>query len=681
MNLYFERDSSGKSLSSSFTKASTNRDLIVDPNDASCSNPASVTMIKCVYWASAVSQDTAVNSGQYRNQFQVVIAGSNGYVSNQIATPAGYQAGTPYGKFAINAPYDAQGYNTFMGSKIFTTTWDVNSCAKYCDAQTAYNKATAPKDGTPYKVCNFFNTYVLTAHKADGSVVPQGQYCALYTEAWSSQYAVNAGSWRGKDQYLVSYSFGYPKLNPGIAPTAGDVTGAVYQARQDMTYSPSSLTSVFQPFCSSLLGYMAPTASVTALTTTTPVSVTTVVSISTVAANAKRAAASSSPTPAVLTKYPTAVISSACSLIVSSPTMTSTVTVATSTITAAASISTSTSVSTVTSAPAVATPPTVLSARFGDQDVTNAAKAAFMQNGNIVIDLSNTAGPLGGDPRWLTTKTLDVLYSVNGQMYVFTGYDFEGVYTITTTSQPNSEPVAGVNAPTGGGGCDIIAIAYGNGQAPKTTDSGNVYNTFKAACDNAASYTVSYNDFGFDNMVGKVKTAVFWYYQNGVLTSKAAWEDENNVISFAPTAKPQAPTPPNGNYCQGKPSFFLQATGPGTNVDQQFGWVSGGVNIYFQQQSSSSATVMCFDANNHVYAGWNGHVLARHTDPSDYFIGFVPQSDAGSYDIATCGIVDGHFWCDGDERNINQVNSNQEWFSGTGVSSGNSAIMIYAYTM
>lgn len=232
-----------------------------------------------------------------------------------------------------------------MGSKIFTSTWDTAACAAYCDSQTAYNKATAPKDGTPYKICNFYNTYVLTAYKADGSVVPQGQYCALYTEAWPIKYATNGGQWRGKDQYLVSYSFGFPKANPGIDPTVGDTTGAVYQARQDMTYSPSSLTAVFQPFCSSLLGYSVPIASATALTTVTPVVTTTVVTTSFAAANAKRAAASLS-TPAVLTKYPSSIFRSACSLIATSPTVTSTITVTTSTSTAATStvVATSTTV-------------------------------------------------------------------------------------------------------------------------------------------------------------------------------------------------------------------------------------------------------------------------------------------------------------------------------------------------
>lgn len=293
-------------------------------------------MIKCVYWGGPVSQDNAVNTGQTRGSFSVVIAGSNGYVTNQIKTPAGYQAGTPYGKYAINAPYDAQGYNTFMGSKIFTSTWDVASCSAYCDSQTAYNKATAPKDGTPYKVCNFFNTYVLTAYKADGTVQPQGQYCALYTEAWTSTYATNAGQWRGQDQYLVNYSFGYPKSSPGVSPTVGDVKGAAYQALADIKWSS------LQPFCSTLLGYTVPVSSVTALTTTTPIVTSTVYSSTTIL---KRAAQT---TPAGLAKYQAPVLSSACSMAVTSPTITSTVTAATSTVVAVAQTSTVTAVTTIT---------------------------------------------------------------------------------------------------------------------------------------------------------------------------------------------------------------------------------------------------------------------------------------------------------------------------------------------
>ncbi|KAG9604408.1 hypothetical protein KCU86_g583, partial [Aureobasidium melanogenum] len=314
-NMYFERDPSG------------------------CSN-SSVTVIKCVYWGGPVSQGNAVNTGYTTsNDFTVAIAGSNGYVTTQIETPAGYQAGTPFGDFAINAPYDAQGYNTFMGARIFTSTWEVASCAAYCDSQTAYNKATAPTDGTPYKVCNFFNTYVLTEYLANGSVVPQGQYCALYTEAWNSTYAVNGGQWWGEDQYVVSYSFGYPKLNPGIDPSIGDPVGAEYQAVADIKWAS------LQPFCSSYLGYTTPITTITTTTTST-LAVTAMMSQTTMTAQNQTAVQDQKralSTPDVLTKYPSTVLSSACQLQATQPAASTLV--VTETITATAT--TTTAVSTV----------------------------------------------------------------------------------------------------------------------------------------------------------------------------------------------------------------------------------------------------------------------------------------------------------------------------------------------
>lgn len=44
----------------------------------SCNNPASTTVIKCVRWGSPLTAETAVNTGQWRSDFHVVIAGSNG---------------------------------------------------------------------------------------------------------------------------------------------------------------------------------------------------------------------------------------------------------------------------------------------------------------------------------------------------------------------------------------------------------------------------------------------------------------------------------------------------------------------------------------------------------------------------------------------------------------------------
>jgi hypothetical protein len=349
---------------------------------------------KCVYWGGQVTESNAVNSGQWRGSFEVAIAGSNGYVTTQLATPAGYQAGVPYGKFAINAPYDAQGYNTYMGAKMFTGIWNVDQCAQYCDAQTKYNLATAPKDGTPAKVCKFFNTYLLTAKMANGQVVPQGQYCSLYTEAWPIKYAVNGGQWRGQDQYTVDYSFGYAKADAGIDPIVGDATGAKYQARQDMTYYPSSLTSTFLPYCSSLLGYTAALTTFVPSTTITPL--TTVTVVATVTALAKRDGTSvfninptpiysltttaivekrAGSTPNVLTKYPVAIQSAACSLIATSSPTTSTITASTVTVT----LSTQTSFVTTTTSVAAAAPSGFLKVQNAASSV-NGYYAAFKQD-------------------------------------------------------------------------------------------------------------------------------------------------------------------------------------------------------------------------------------------------------------------------------------------------------------
>ena len=60
-NIYFERDPK------------------VEPGSGdNCDNPPSTTNIKCSFWGGPVTKDNAVNTGQWRKNFQIVIAGSNG---------------------------------------------------------------------------------------------------------------------------------------------------------------------------------------------------------------------------------------------------------------------------------------------------------------------------------------------------------------------------------------------------------------------------------------------------------------------------------------------------------------------------------------------------------------------------------------------------------------------------
>lgn len=177
--------------------------LATDPT-VSCTNPASITVIKCVYWGGPVDASTAVNKGQWRRDFRVVIAGSNGYTSNAIATPEGYQSPAVLGQGAINAPLDCNGKDTSMGVKIFTDgPFDAGRCAAACTSQSAYNIAHPPKDQAPM-TCQFFNTYVLYKNKA-----PVGQYCSLYNETWAPAFATNKGQYRGTDKYTINYSYAF----------------------------------------------------------------------------------------------------------------------------------------------------------------------------------------------------------------------------------------------------------------------------------------------------------------------------------------------------------------------------------------------------------------------------------------------------------------------------------------
>ena len=183
------------------------RDPSVDPNAQNCPSPPSITNYKCSLWGTPVSVDEAVNQGQWRDSFQVVITASNGY--NKDTPPDacdGFTGPTEFGG-AINAPLDSNGANTYLGYKYFpfsqTQGYTPSTCASACTSQTGYNSRHPASDGT-YQTCAFFNAYVLSENG-----IPQGLYCSLYNETWAPSYATNYGQSRGNDRYTVSRSYGY----------------------------------------------------------------------------------------------------------------------------------------------------------------------------------------------------------------------------------------------------------------------------------------------------------------------------------------------------------------------------------------------------------------------------------------------------------------------------------------
>ncbi|PNS19067.1 hypothetical protein CAC42_1803 [Sphaceloma murrayae] len=191
------------------------RDPTVDPQIYSCPNPPSTTNIKCVFWSGPINKANANNYGQWRGGFQVAIAGSNGYVSKKIATPAGYADPVYLGNSAINALSDCNGGYTFMGLKIWPDVpFDVKRCAQACTIVSDENRATiaAAADGSQPQTCQFFNTYQLVKN---GAVV--GQYCALYNSTWSASTATNYGGQKGNDKFTIQYSYAFSNVtDPGL---------------------------------------------------------------------------------------------------------------------------------------------------------------------------------------------------------------------------------------------------------------------------------------------------------------------------------------------------------------------------------------------------------------------------------------------------------------------------------
>ncbi|OBT98900.1 hypothetical protein VE01_02394 [Pseudogymnoascus verrucosus] len=340
-NIFFERDPS--------VEAGTG-----------CMDPPSTTVIKCSFWGGYVAAENALNTGQWRSDFHVVIAGSNGYMTTESPAVEGFTVQS-LGNNAINAPLDCNGNDTYMGSRMYTTsTFDPNLCAQTCASTNEFDIAHPPADGVPM-ICKFFVTYLLSKNGA-----PQGQYCAMYTQPWDLSYATNNGQWNGDDHYTVTYGFSYSNdASPGLPVCPSDI---------------DYLQSVGGDFCTSYNEYSAPTATSTVFDTTytTTVVVATAQETSTVVVHttttatitaaaykrdvvAKRAIA----TPASISNWEAASISSACSQ-VATGTIT---TAATNTVTIPSTTTSSTTqlnlVSTTTAVTAIVTVPAVVNCPSG----------------------------------------------------------------------------------------------------------------------------------------------------------------------------------------------------------------------------------------------------------------------------------------------------------------------------
>lgn len=190
-NIYVERD------------PSVNPSSDDSSNSTYCPNPPSITNYKCSLFGSSVNASAATNNGQYRDQFHVVIAASNGYSKTAFAPPPSLPDYSPPGNCS-NAAISAGG-SYAMGSQFYPGPFNPLLCSIYAKAQNAKNKLAAQASGqTSYTPVNSFNAYMVIQNG-----IAQGTYCVLFDTALSVAYAGYTGGWEDSSYFGVETSFLY----------------------------------------------------------------------------------------------------------------------------------------------------------------------------------------------------------------------------------------------------------------------------------------------------------------------------------------------------------------------------------------------------------------------------------------------------------------------------------------
>ncbi|KAH0037596.1 hypothetical protein KCU78_g1652, partial [Aureobasidium melanogenum] len=165
--------------------------------DDSCPNPTAGTSITCALYGSAVNASQASNIGQYRNDFMVVIQGSNSYNLNPVpASVSSFQGPTALDAVAYSSNiYLSQGY---------FSTYDVSQCSSLCTTYTANNKTQNAKSST-YTPCNYFNVFNLTLN---GQTQMMG--CYLFSTSNASSYdTYRTAQDPSGTTYNLTNSYGY----------------------------------------------------------------------------------------------------------------------------------------------------------------------------------------------------------------------------------------------------------------------------------------------------------------------------------------------------------------------------------------------------------------------------------------------------------------------------------------
>jgi len=175
---------------------------------------------------------SATNTGQWQDNFQIVIAGSNVYQATEPAAIDGFSGPVNFGTSTINAPSGYMGVQTFPQSQ----PYDPSVCAAACNAKTAFDiQQGLPSMSNP-DLCEFFVAYILYENGNNGVFT-----CTYYTSSWDSSYATNNGQYDGQgNHYTIGYSHAYAKNG---APINGQINTC--GARGDVNESRRGLLHAF----------------------------------------------------------------------------------------------------------------------------------------------------------------------------------------------------------------------------------------------------------------------------------------------------------------------------------------------------------------------------------------------------------------------------------------------------
>ena len=169
-----------------------------------CPDPPSITNIKCSFFDQYVTGDMAVNSGQTRADFEVVITQSSAYNKSPIPSFSGFTPPVALIGKHENVTETVNGKTAYTG--IFDEiegTYDISQCADHCNLITLTNRANPDPDGS-YLPCNYFSAHQHT--------IDEGRYalnCMYFTVPLGREYVNYYGDRRGDSWHGVTDSWGF----------------------------------------------------------------------------------------------------------------------------------------------------------------------------------------------------------------------------------------------------------------------------------------------------------------------------------------------------------------------------------------------------------------------------------------------------------------------------------------